>query len=224
MRDCVFLVADGHMRAVFSAFLGLAHKHTKLGTSPFGFDAERDLICSGSRDSGNDPLVMKHGPSLLRPYKETHRHAVVVLDFAFEHKKTPQEIIAELKRAMIGAGWEDSRFEVVVIQPELEVWLWQDNPCLQEIFYRNLSPQERASTPPLRDWLREQTLWPDCHPKPPDPKSAMKQAASAFRAGSPSAVFSEVFRRISTHGCQDVAFHSLRDALRRWFPVPKEEV
>ena len=214
MRDCVFLVADSHMETVFKTFLGLPHRHEKLGTASFSFNAESDLVLAG-----NDPAVYRNGPSLIHGHQRTHRHAVLVLDFQFEHEKKPDEMIAELTSAMVSSGWDAARFQIVLIQPELEAWLWQDNPNIEKVFFRNLNPMEKAKAPSsLRQWLCDQRLWPTECVKPPDPKKAMQKAADTFRAGSQMAVFTEVFRNISVHGCQDEAFHTLRDALRRWFP------
>ncbi len=213
MRDCVFLVADSHMETVFKTFLGLRHRHEKLGTAPFRFDAERDLLLAG-----NDPAVYRKGHDFLQSYRRTHRYAVLVLDFQFEHQKKPDEIVAEMTSKMIANGWNAEQIQVVLIQPELEAWLWQDNPNIQEVFFRNLSPTEKPKAPALRQWLCDQRLWPMECVKPPDPKTAMMKAAEEFRAGAPMAVFTEVFRRVSVHGCQDAAFHTLRDALKRWFP------
>lgn len=226
MRDCVFLVADSHMQATFSAFLSLEHKAQKLGCGPFRFNAETDLVLAR-----NDPEVFRRGHELLRPYLRTHRHAVAALDFAFGHCLTAAQIVAEISKNLQSAGWEPARFAVVLINPELEQWFWQDEPSVQqEVLMRDLSPEERSTLPSLREFLKSErdasgSLWPEGHPKPRDPKEAMGRAIITYRRrSSPPAIFGEVFRRISPQRCQDPAFATLRTALQTWFPPAHDGV
>jgi len=218
MRDCVFLVADGHMHAVLATFLSLDRFFQKLGTAPFSFHAERDLVVP--EKGRNDPNVYLQAHVILRGYLATHRHAVVMLDEAWEHRRQPEEIVGHIRRNLVQSGWREGQFEIVLIRPELEVWIWQDNPHVQRAFYRRLSAAERARLPPLRTWLRDQGLWPEGQPKPSDPKAAVLRARAQFRAGSQTSIYVEICRSVSLQGCQDPAFHQLRDALRRWFPAP----
>ncbi len=67
------------------------------------------------------------------------------------------------------SGWSD-RGAVVVLDPELEVWVWSDSPHVD----RALGWHGR--TPPLRDWLSERGLWDAGAPKPGDPKRAVEEA------------------------------------------------
>lgn len=226
MRDCVFLVADSHMQAAFSAFLSLEHKAEKLGCAPFRFNSESDLVLAG-----NDPEVFRRGHHLLRPYLRTHRHAALVLDFAFGHKLRAHDITETLAKNMQAVGWEPGRFVIVLIVPELEQWFWQDDPSVQqEVFFRDLPPGERATAGSLREFIAAQadgegSLWQSGQPKPRDPKQALERALIAFRRrSSPPALFAEVFRRISVQRCQDPAFLTLRAALQAWFPAVSGEV
>lgn len=208
------------MQATFSAFLSLEQKAQKLGCGPFRFNAETDLITAG-----NDPAVYRRGHELLRRYLKTHRYAVVALDFAFEHRLSQVELMAEISRNVQSVGWDVARFAVVLIVPELEQWFWQDPPTVQqEILQADLSPNERADQLPLRELLRSETdaagsLWPEGSAKPRDPKAAVQRAVIALRRrASAPAIFGEVFRRVSVQRCQDPAFMTLRSALQTWFP------
>jgi hypothetical protein len=203
------------MRAVLSTFLTHPKRDEKLGTGPFHFDADRDLLLAE-----NDGNVLRHAHHRLRDYQTSYSHAIIVLDFAFEHQLKPERIVDQIQCNMVQKGWSATRFEVVLIQPELEAWIWQeDSPLMQDVFYRWLSKTERDALPPLRIWLRKEGLWPDGLPKPPDPKAAVERARVAFRSGSPMAIYTEICRRVSVARCQDPAFVCLRDALRRWFPT-----
>jgi len=63
-------------------------------------------------------------------------------------------------------GWREDRFAVIVINPELEAWIWQDNVHVEKAL-------GYTSPPSLRLWLRDEGLWPDGLEKPPDPKEAV---------------------------------------------------
>ncbi|MEN8217565.1 MAG: hypothetical protein ABFS56_14585 [Pseudomonadota bacterium] len=75
-------------------------------------------------------------------------------------------------------GWEKDRFVVIVIDPELEAWMWQDNPHIAKAFGFNKSSS-------LRDWLCSQGLWPLDSPKPPDPKLAFEKTLKVSQAKIP---------------------------------------
>lgn len=64
----------------------------------------------------------------------------------------------------------EERTEVVVIDPELEIWVWSASPHVEDVL------GWKGSTPPLRSWLCNQGLWGDDRPKPQDPKRAMEGA------------------------------------------------
>lgn len=214
MRDCVFLVADSTMSAVFASFLERDRRCDTLGTGPFRFDAELDLVTA----QGNDPDVFHNAHKYLQGHLETHGHAVVALDFKFGHHFTPAGLVATIEANLRRTGWAQGRFVVVLIQPELEAWIWQDHPRLDDVFLERLP---RAQRPPsLRVWLREAELWPDGLAKPPDPKLAAKRAIAAFRCGAQKQVYTKICRTVPVRRCQDAAFGDLRNALRRWFPVP----
>jgi hypothetical protein len=44
-----------------------------------------------------------------------------------EHEMAPEEIEDEVEEKLSRSGWED-RARCVVIDPELEVWVWSDSP------------------------------------------------------------------------------------------------
>ena len=201
------------MQAILGTFLSLDRCNEKLGSGPFRFDADRDMVVAGT-----DVKAFRDAHVLLRGYQATHRHAVVVLDYEFGHQMEPDKVVSSIQRNMVQAGWAETLFEVVLIQPELEVWIWQDNPLVQEVFYRRLKAAERERLPALRKWLCDEQQWPDGMLKPPNPKAAFERAQRAFRAGSSMAICTEIFQRVSVQGCTDPAFGCLRDALRRWFP------
>ncbi len=125
MRDCVFLFADAEMQAAFQEFFSRQSFELTLETGPFSVDPAQDFL----RDAaGKDSGVYLRAHEFLRPYQTSHRHAVVVLDEKWEGSTGAGKIREDIRQRLRSSGWADERFAVVVIEPELENWIWQDNP------------------------------------------------------------------------------------------------
>jgi hypothetical protein len=209
MRDCVFLLADGTMEAMFQGFFARDQFHLSLQISPINFDATRDIV-SGL----NDPRTYTQAHELLRSYQYTHRYAVIVLDKEWEGSPpTVEDIKVDISANMIGCGWDDERFEVIVIDPELENWIWQESPHVVDAF-------EYEGQGPLRRWLRDQDppMWLDGEAKPARPKEAVEAVLRMTRVPRSAAIYRQIIERVSVQRCADPAFAVLCQCLRRWFP------
>ena len=202
MRDVVFLVADGSMEQMLRGFFSRPAAHTRLGCAPFVFDAAQDVIVAARRD----PEVYRLSHELLRPYLSTHDHAVVMLDNDWEGSPGPSKIHEQVSERMRGS-WE--QFAVIVLDPELEAWVWQEN--------QNVATALGCPTN-FREILRRSGHWPAGRPKPKDPKDALQHLRIHHRADRSKAVFNRVAAQVSVKGCVDAAYQLLRDTLRDWFP------
>jgi hypothetical protein len=208
MRDCVFLVADSNMAAAFRGFLTRERFYRSLSCGVFHFDPREDLIVD---EAGCDPGVYSRAHELLRPYLRTHRYAVVALDNAWDGSPGSERIVAHISNNLQINGWGRERFAVAVIEPELETWLWQDNPHVAEVFrYR--------SQPSLRVLLTQQGLWDALMVKPARPKEAVEYVLRLTRRPRSSVLYAELASRVSVAGCIDTAFQHLAGTLRMWFP------
>jgi len=208
VRDCIFLLADLGMVAAFQGFFSRQNFHYTLGTAPFRFDPKQDIICDRA---GNDPGVYTRAHELLRPYQSSHQHAVIVLDNAWDGSPGVDKIRVDISSKMEQVGWDRNRFVVIVIDPELEAWMWQDNPHIAKAFRFDKSPS-------LRMWLYKQGLWPLNSPKPPDPKLAFEKTLKVSKAKIPSVVFKKICSEVSVKHCVDEAFGLLKSTLQNWFP------
>ena len=126
-RDIIFLLADGGMEQVLRGFLGREQFHRSLGCGVFDFDLARDVIVAPTKDPG----VYGTAHELLRPYERSHRRAVVILDSDWNGSPGASAIHEHVTKRMIGR-W--SEFAVIVIDPELEAWIMNDNAHLARIF------------------------------------------------------------------------------------------
>ncbi|MCA3323778.1 MAG: hypothetical protein INF69_08715 [Roseomonas sp.] len=205
MGELIILTADGTMRAVLQTFFSRQFHHA-FGCAPFAFDPANDII--------NDPLhtdggVHLHCHEILRPYLNTHKRALVLLDQKFGGQLPAAKVSADIEKHLGNSGWSD--FAAIVIDPELEVLLWQDNP--------NVDQALRHTGDPLRQLLAQDGRWPAGMAKPPQPKNLIQAIINANRAGPPMVVYSRIASRVAANGCIDPAFHRVRDTLRAWFPM-----
>jgi hypothetical protein len=210
MRDCVFLVADKNMEAAFQGFLEREQFHRSMGCGLFEFDAGSDLLVGAGQ---NDPGLYTRGHELLRSYQRSHRHAVIVLDEAWDGSPGAAKIEAKVRRDLEESGWERERVEVIVICPELEVWVCHDSPQVEQV----LGCQKAGIS--LKESLVTAGFWQADRPKPDDPKSGIERVLRQVRMPRSSALFKKITSEISVKRCVDPAFERLRDALQRWFPV-----
>jgi hypothetical protein len=210
-RPCVILVADSNMAAAFRGYLTRDQWHLSLGCTPFAFnpDVGGDLLVD---EGGNDPGVYTSAHELLRPYLSTHARALVALDCAWEGSPGKQAIVDHVTGRLVSNGWEAEAVKVIAIEPELENWLWQDNPLVAEAL------RYRGGTN-LRTLLAQQGLWPEADAKPPRPKEATEWVLRQTRRPRSSAIYEELAGRISIRGCTDEAFKELHATLQGWFPA-----
>ncbi|HEX9736089.1 MAG TPA: hypothetical protein VGG06_29350 [Thermoanaerobaculia bacterium] len=206
MRELVILVADGTMKAVFDAFFGRQRWDLTLQCRAFDIWPQEDIFYDPmERDGG----VYRRAHELLRPYLRTHRRALVVLDQQFGGERPAGEVGSEILSRLRQNGWED-RCEVVVIDPELEVWLLQDKSHVKRAV--------KFSGASIRAHLEEMGNWPGDAAKPLAPKEALQALIRPHRALKTKVVYSRIARAVSVSGCEDPAFLSFSETIRRWFP------
>ena len=111
-------------------------------------------------------------------------------------------------------------FEVIVIQPMLESWLWTDDAMTASAF-------GVAGMASLKAQLVSEGLWTIGKAKPE--RARMKEARNrAITIGgrlTVKVVFSTVFGYLSKRAldqCTEPGFLLLRETLRRWFPAAPE--
>lgn len=208
MRDLVILVADGTMRAVFEAFFRRERWDRRLQCASFDLWPQEDII--------NDPLytdggVHKSAHELLRPYLNTHRRAVVVLDQQFGGELPADIVRDQIQTNLTANGWANDRCAAIVIAPELEVWLWQDNP--------NVARAIGFEGPSLQAHFRDLGRWPVGATKPIAPKETLREFIKPQKAMKPKVVYSRIAGSVSVNGCTDPAFQLFAQTLRAWFPT-----
>jgi hypothetical protein len=190
------------MRRVIDALLG---EHEKLrirqveawvftGDPPY--DSEVFLRCQG----------------YLRPFLSLASYAVVVFDReGCGSAGSRAQIETDVEKRLAQSGWQ-GRSAAVVIDPELEAWVWSDSPHVDAA----LGWPQRGLQ--LRAWLAERGFLEPGQRKPARPKEAMDTALRDSKKKSSSALYVELATRVSFERCTDPAFLKLRSTLQSWFP------
>lgn len=208
MRDCIFLLADKNMQAAFEGFLTRQAFHQSLGCESFSFDI---AVAAGD----NDPGLYTRGHELLRPYQVTHRHAVIVLDAEWEGSPGKEAIVSHIDEQIAATGWMEGQFTVIVIDPELENWIWQQNDHVA----RGLGFASRAELMADTDL---QAAWPQGQSKPSSPKETLEALLRKRRIPRSSSIYKQITAQVSAQRCQDSAFQRLIERLKAWFPQEGE--
>lgn len=196
------------MNAVVSAFFERQQWHLSMGCASFNFVPEQDIInVPGHTDGG----VHKRGHQLVKGYQRTHSRVLVMLDQQFGGEMPAAQIRTEILQDLHDSGWDPAYCEAVVIDPELEVWLWQDNPNVEQAL--------KFPNGSLRQHLESTNDWPNGQLKPDKPKEVMQGLMKMYRAGTPMVVYRKIARSVGLRGCQDGSFGHFRMALQTWFPL-----
>ena len=201
-KDLLVLVADLDIE---QAIRGLLGRSRALNITEVDFEVRRHP----GRDSG----CRSGAVEFLRSFLHSYRYALVVFDlYGSGNILDRKEIRYQVEDGLSRNGWDD-RARAIIIEPELEAWVWTASQEVPEVLGWD------GSYASLRDWLHEQGLWPEENGKPPDPKAAMKRTMYELRSKLSSRKFYELATKVSlVHHCQDPAFNELQTTLRAWFP------
>lgn len=201
MKDLAVLTADKNTQFALKGALG---RHQSLGIRPLEFD----FIVHPGRDGG----ARKTGPELLRLERARFSHALLVMDFEGSGTDLPSATVLEeqLDRRLT-SSWGIAA-KAIVIEPELDVWVWGGNNAVQAAI-------SWPRTENVRDWLVAEGFTFDANGKPARPKEALNAALRVARSPRSSAVYQSIAERISLVRCNDHAFARLRQKLQEWFPV-----
>lgn len=187
----------------------LDQRHRDLGIRPL----RTEILVHYRRDSG----CFREAQDILRPYHRRARHAVVLFDHhgSGQEATSAADVEADVEARLRANGWDD-RSLAVVIEPELEAWLWIDYETVAQVL------SWRVEDTDLRAWLTKAGVWPPPDAKPLQPKVAFQEALRQARQRRSSAIYGELARRLPLANCQDRGFGRLRTRLVEWFPSNTE--
>ncbi len=203
MKNLVVLVADKNTQF---ALQGLFSRSQSLGIRDIS--QSNDIFVHPQRDPG----CYNQCVSFLRSFKGVYDYGLVVFDHegSGQEDKSREEIEFELEQELIQSGWND-RIAVVVLEPELESWIWSDSPHVEKI----LGWEEQPIS--LKEWLIDQKFLEPEQVKPSRPKEAMDEAIRQVNKAHSSAIFLQIAEKVSLNRCQDKSFLKLKKILHSWF-------
>jgi hypothetical protein len=200
-KDLIVLVADKNMEYTLK---GVLSRPPALGIRPITFDVNVHIE--------RDPGCFQSGPNFLRGLVNRYQQALVVFDRegSGQEYQTREALENDLEQRLAAAGWQQ-RAAAIVIDPELDVWIWSDSPHVDRILgWANRQPD-------LRTYLRVHDWWPTARLKPDRPKEAVEQALRIVKKPRSSAVYLQLAETVSFQRCNDAAFLKLKASLQRWF-------
>lgn len=205
--DLVLLAADKQMT---EALRGILSRPEALGI--------RSLSFAVYPHPHKDPGCLREAHQFLRPFLADADHALVLFDYVgcgVSNEASPAEIEDEVEENLRRSGWNE-RARCVVIDPELEVWVWSDSRevgrCLGW-----------GGTQRIQDWLRATGRWLADEPKPSNPQEAVDEALEKVGQPRSSSLFRELAESVSLRRCEDDAFQRFRTILQEWFPPSWKE-
>ena len=200
MKDLIILCPDVKIAAALDGLLG---RPAALRIRKIDYEIKVH--------SGRDPGCYHFAEQFLRSFRSDFGHALVVFDRAWEG--APSNNASELTDQVeqnLQVSWTSSA-AVVVIDPELEVWVFSDSPHVPQTLGWAAGPAE------FKAWLVGHGLWGRDAGKPADPKAAVELVAKKVRQPWTAAVCQELAERVSVDRCADASFARLRAILSRWF-------
>jgi len=206
--DLVVMVADKDAEMVMKTLLNER-------TAALGIRAVTSKVI---RDPGRDSGVYLRAQDLLRPYVRQAAYALVILDregSGRETKMSAIEMELNLQRRLEESGWGllhgQSRAAAIVLDPELEVWVWSRSPHVPTA----LGLDENGLSQATQGFGRLP------NGKPERPKEAMLAALRAGKKPHSPDIFKELAQNVSLQA-HERAFDKLRDTLQTWFPLQEE--
>ena len=205
LQDLIVLVADKDIKETIE---GLLTKRTRsLGIRPVQYKV--------LPNNEHDPGCLDRSAELLASFCTTHAHAMVIFDRegCGQDTESRSELEATVETALRKAGWGD-RTAAIVIDPELENWVWSPSPHVADCLgWRD--PKQS-----LRDWLLEnEFLATPEQIKPTEPKRAMHDVLRLGKVARSSSIYRAIAEKVSMTRCTDPAFIKFRETLQTWFPI-----
>ncbi len=204
MKDIIIAVADVYMEKVLEALLHRVPQSS--GTATYTYD----IIRNPGHDSGS----YNDSHELLRPFITQYKFALVLFDLegcGAEHNKTREEISKDVGDLLNKNGWEN-RNEVIVIEPELENWMWIDNHHVADA----IGWEDNES---LYQWARNGGHIKNDKSKPDRPKETLEKALRVSRTPKSAAIYKKIAGNVSYKKCTDESFLQLISKLQEWFPA-----
>jgi len=199
IRDLVILVADSQMKAALEAILS---RHKSLSIHPVIFDI--------FVHSGRDPGVYVKGGNFLSAFACQYQYAMVMLDLEWQGSSGDCRAMAnKIQQDLDRNGWQN-RSRVIVIAPELDIWVWSDSPQVSRLL--------QMSWPRIKAIAKARDIWSVGSLKPHRPKELLEAVLRQAHVHRSASLYNKLSSTVSFNRCIDPAFIELKSTLKTWFP------
>jgi hypothetical protein len=198
--ELIILVADADAKATLQTLLTQRARALAIRD-----DVRFTIISAPNRDNG----VYHECHDLLRVYVGKVPYALVLLDrhgSGVEEKQSAEQIQDSLEERLHRHGWKSENCRVIVLDPELEIWVWSSSPNV---------PEHLNATEHMQQVYQKFGF--DQHTKPQTPKEAMQYALKLGKKPFSASIFTALANSVSLKA-NERAFDRLRAALQAWFP------
>jgi hypothetical protein len=200
IAELVLLAAD---KTIETGVINVFRRHQAVGSREFSFKSFVHVA--------RDPGCYRRAPEFLSPLADQYEHALVIFDREGSGATMDRSAIEDdVEKRLSTSGW-NSRSACVVVDPEIENWVWSDSPQVPACLGWSLEIN-------LRSWMTENGLWPAGVDKPPRPKEALESVMRLAGKPRSSSVYGAVAAKVSLARCADPAFRKMREVLQAWFP------
>ena len=213
-KDLVVLGADDDVIAVVRTIL--TERVASLGIKPLKI-TPADFI----KDVWHDSSPAANAVTLLRKFQKTHQHALVIRDLEGSGCEVEGSTHLEetISKALIQSGWESGQVCVIVIEPELEIWLRFQSQHLEHLLKTKSKDQKASSQINFEKRLAEivDKNGGVTEGKPTRPKEVLEDLLRAYRVPWSSSLFQNLSQKESLKTCVTPSFNRLLAVVRDWF-------
>ena len=202
MKELIVLASDSQQKAVIEILL--EKRYASLSIRKLMQRQNFDVFAHPNKDPG----VYKEAGQFLSVFEKQYRYALVLIDSEWEGSPGQNKIKEKIQNDLNQNGWTD-RSSIIVIDPELEIWVWSSSDEIPEILGQSWDQIHKLAEK-HGFWLPEDI-------KPHRPKELMDSVLKEGRKHRSAALFQKLAEKISLRGCQDLAFQDLREKLHEWF-------
>jgi len=199
MKDLVVLVADRNMEVAVKTLIEKRYK--SLGIR----QVQADFFVHPRRDAG----VFLEAHIFLQPHCNKYYYALVMFDHegCGQENRPAWQVEQEVKERLEQTGWQ-GRCEVIVLEPELEAWVWSSSPHVPEAL--GLTPEQMQQ---ILQRFPQNRLG-----KPQRPKEAMEECLRQAKIPRSSSIYAELAETVGLKNCVEPSFVKFRKTLQEWFP------
>ena len=204
-KDLVVLVADNQQRHTVATLL--MDRSQSLGIRQVPIDINSDILSHPRHDPG----VFHEAGHFLAVFAQQYEHAIVLIDAEWDGSPASAgEIEEKIQGDLNRNGWE-GRSAVVVIDPELEIWVWSTSPHVPRLFGTDWET--------IKDLGHRTGCWQEGETKPSRPKDLLDKVLHRTRRRRSAALYQQLACKVSLGRCQDSSFYRFREILQGWFPA-----